>query len=165
MNVQHYAPIWSWASVNGPNMYSAKPLCLGEDNDRMIYDLEIRQLNTASRLIKLAEQAIEAGLGVHGLTEQSEKLKYTGLFRPQRVPVHATEPVERRQYTSTVARTPVMKHCWRCCDPVLDLSSWLVRGSRYLTSWCWACRCGKRKSGSELGYHMVSPLSPGKRQD
>ncbi|KAE9364806.1 HET-domain-containing protein [Stipitochalara longipes BDJ] len=59
MNPGHYAPTWSWASVDGRISHvSAKP---AEDvtlNDPRVYDLEIRKLNAASGLITVAGHVI-----------------------------------------------------------------------------------------------------------
>ncbi|KAK4038553.1 heterokaryon incompatibility protein-domain-containing protein [Parachaetomium inaequale] len=52
MNPEHYAPTWSWASVDGPVSYvSAGGLAGFEADDPLIYDLEIQDVdNTAGRI-------------------------------------------------------------------------------------------------------------------
>ncbi|KAF2674040.1 HET-domain-containing protein [Microthyrium microscopicum] len=59
MNPGHYAPTWSWASVDGPISYvSARPFSVMEENDPMQWDLECRSLNEASGLIRFAGHII-----------------------------------------------------------------------------------------------------------
>ncbi|KAL5364203.1 heterokaryon incompatibility protein-domain-containing protein [Aspergillus floccosus] len=65
MNPGHYAPTWSWASVDGPVSYALKePLPLIEDNgpshngpgldDPMEWDLKCQSVNKASGLIRVS---------------------------------------------------------------------------------------------------------------
>ncbi|WAO82883.1 HET domain-containing protein [Fusarium falciforme] len=62
-NPGNYAPSWSWASVDGPISYvSARGLGGLEANDPMIYDVEIRSVNAASGLIRVAGHAISVEL-------------------------------------------------------------------------------------------------------
>ncbi|RTE81036.1 hypothetical protein BHE90_004492 [Fusarium euwallaceae] len=62
-NPGNYAPSWSWASVDGPISYvSARGLGGLEENDPMVYDVEIRSVNAASGLIRVAGHAISVTL-------------------------------------------------------------------------------------------------------
>ncbi|KAJ4289282.1 hypothetical protein N0V88_007033 [Collariella sp. IMI 366227] len=62
-NPGHYAPTWSWASVDGPISYvGVKGMGGLEVTDPMIYDLEVRSVNAASGLIRVAGQAFLARL-------------------------------------------------------------------------------------------------------
>ncbi|KAI8724347.1 HET domain-containing protein [Fusarium sp. LHS14.1] len=62
-NPGNYAPSWSWASVDGPISYVAtRGLGDFEANDPMIYDVEIRSVNAASGLIRVAGHAISVEL-------------------------------------------------------------------------------------------------------
>jgi hypothetical protein len=71
MNPGHYAPTWSWASVDGPISYvSAKPLNIMEANDPMQWDLECRSLNEASGLVRFAGHVIF--LELHATIERNE---------------------------------------------------------------------------------------------
>ncbi|KAL2126363.1 hypothetical protein VTI74DRAFT_1103 [Chaetomium olivicolor] len=58
MNPGHYAPTWSWASVDGPISYvTVKGMAGLELTDPMVYDLEVRSVNAASGLIRVAGYA------------------------------------------------------------------------------------------------------------
>jgi hypothetical protein len=65
MNPGHYAPTWSWASVDGPVSHvSAKPTEGFQKfhNDPLIYDLEVRRFDFASGLITVTGHAISVEL-------------------------------------------------------------------------------------------------------
>ena len=64
MNPGHYAPTWSWASVDGPISFS-RAVEYGhhnEDPDPAIVDLEVRKLDAISGLITVAGRIIRVNL-------------------------------------------------------------------------------------------------------
>ncbi|KIN07040.1 hypothetical protein OIDMADRAFT_150311 [Oidiodendron maius Zn] len=63
MNPGHYAPTWSWASVDGPVQYSI-PIKELDENNPNIGDLECQSLDKASGLIKVSGHVIFAKLHV-----------------------------------------------------------------------------------------------------
>ncbi|KFZ16585.1 hypothetical protein V501_02154 [Pseudogymnoascus sp. VKM F-4519 (FW-2642)] len=65
MNPGHYAPTWSWASVDGPISYiHARPLDIISQIDPISYDLECRKVNAASGLITVAGYLVPVELYV-----------------------------------------------------------------------------------------------------
>ena len=89
MNPAHYAPTWSWASVDGPISYSSvKPAALLA-SDPLQPDLECRSLNSASGRVTLSGRVI-----------------FLNLFgKVEREPEHGGHP-GRLEYTYTVGGTP-----------------------------------------------------------
>ncbi|KAJ4311803.1 hypothetical protein N0V84_010257 [Fusarium piperis] len=78
-NPGNYAPSWSWASVDGPISYvSARGLGGLEANDPMIYDVEIRSVNAASGLIRVAGHAISVELSCRVEISEPEEGTATG---------------------------------------------------------------------------------------
>ncbi|KAM0428492.1 hypothetical protein ACHAPT_006852 [Fusarium lateritium] len=74
MNPGNYAPSWSWASVDGPISYvSARGLGGLQENDPMIYDVEIRSVNAASGLIRVAGRAISVELSCRVEVDEPEE--------------------------------------------------------------------------------------------
>ncbi|EXJ53424.1 uncharacterized protein A1O5_13358 [Cladophialophora psammophila CBS 110553] len=71
MNPGHYAPTWSWASVDGPISYtSARPRGEFDKKDPIQWDLEYRGLNEISGLIRISGYMILVELD--GIIERNE---------------------------------------------------------------------------------------------
>lgn len=70
MNPGHYAPTWSWASVNGPISYVSTLGVRGIENDPMQWDLECQSLNGDSGLIRVTGQS--ALIELHVTVERNE---------------------------------------------------------------------------------------------
>lgn len=125
MNPGHYAPTWSWASVDGPISYAfAQPIRDIEDFDQFYYNLEFRSLNAVSGLITVAGHVISGELNVrvkrNGLNVRHlhafEEFEYKYLLRFSKnqkeylvIPDVVLKPWSGKlngQHISTVVRVP-----------------------------------------------------------
>ncbi|KAH8892775.1 HET-domain-containing protein [Thozetella sp. PMI_491] len=62
MNPGHYAPTWSWASVDGPISYIEVRPMAGIQNDPLVYDLEVRWVDAATGRIAVVGQIVTVEL-------------------------------------------------------------------------------------------------------
>jgi hypothetical protein len=83
-NPGHYAPTWSWASVDGPISYiNVRPLHMIEESEGPVqWDLECRSLNGASGLIRVAGHVTTLEL----------------LVTVERNELHEEDPTEHEQF-------------------------------------------------------------------
>ena len=84
MNPEHYAPTWSWASVNGPISYVSVRVMSGWDgNNPMIYDMEVRNINAPLGMVTIAARIGRAQLnctvelnGMYGFEPDEPRYNY-----------------------------------------------------------------------------------------
>jgi hypothetical protein len=60
INPEHYAPTWSWASVDGPVSFLS--IAERRNIDPTIYELEVRQIDSISGLITVVSRAVRVNL-------------------------------------------------------------------------------------------------------
>ncbi|KAL4889434.1 heterokaryon incompatibility protein-domain-containing protein [Aspergillus ambiguus] len=173
MNPGHYAPTWSWASVDGPVSYALQePLPLIEDNgpshngpgsdDPMECDLKLQSVNKASGMIRVSGRLL--------LVRLQCDVKRNWRFRPGRVQGERREyfySIQRpnNRYTFSVEPDVSLKPCNISVD---EESKWTVVRVPYgeippKRSWATECACllvGKRKTRAIfllLGHSIRQP--------
>ena len=94
MNPGHYAPTWSWASVDGAISYIfAKPSSFNSQTDPFNYDLECRKVNATPGSITVAGYLVSIKLNViverkepvEGSSVEHEELTYDYVVKTQTV--------------------------------------------------------------------------------
>ena len=84
-NPGHYAPTWSWASIDGPIEYAnARPIRGLEETDPMQWDPQVRIANTASGIIRVTGQAMRIEVQVTVKPNEAHKFepeKFTYTYR------------------------------------------------------------------------------------